>query len=77
MSKIRKLIIVGVVALMMMIVAVPPALAQGYYWNPAWIGGDNTSTPANTPTTTPSNCWQWGWYQDADGDWQQGWVWAC
>jgi hypothetical protein len=36
-SKMRKLIILCVVVLTMMLVAVPPALAQGYYWNPACL----------------------------------------
>jgi hypothetical protein len=67
MAKIRRLMVLGVMALMMMIVALPSAQAQGYYWDPSWIGG----TPATT-TPTPTPEWQCGWFQDSDGDWQQG-----
>ncbi len=72
MSKIRKLVIVGVVALMMMLIAAPAALAQDWCYygcNPAYWG-----VPADTSTTTPEPDYECGWvwsYQEDD------WVWAC
>ena len=72
MSKIRKLVIVGVVALMMMLIAAPAALAQDWCYygcNPAYWG-----VPADTSTTTPTSDTECGWvwsYQEDD------WVWAC
>ena len=68
MSKIRKLMVVCVMALMMMVVLSAPAMAQSYgpYWNPGWLG-----PPA---TTEPEPDWQCGWVWSPEED---DWVWAC
>ena len=74
MSKIRKLVIVGVVALMMMLIAAPAALAQDWCYygcNPAYWGVPaDTSTTTPTPTSNTECGWVWS-YQEDD------WVWAC
>ncbi len=62
MSKIRKLMVVCAMALMMMVVALPSALAQSYYWDPSWLG-----TPSSTDTATEPT-WD-------DCDWERGWAW--
>ena len=76
MSKIRKLMIVCVIALMMMVVALPSALAQGSDW--CYWGCDPSywSAPAATDTTTtePEPDWQCGWVWSPEED---DWVWAC
>jgi hypothetical protein len=76
MSKIRKLMIVCVMALMMMVVALPSALAQDWcYWgcNPAYW-----TAPAATDTATEPDChWERGWVWDEDFGWERVWVWVC
>ncbi len=57
MSKIRKLMVVGAMALMMMVVALPSALAQGFDWcywgcDPSYWGAPATADTSTEPTTT-------------------------
>jgi len=49
MSKMRKLIVFCAMALIMMVVAAPQALAQSY-WDPAWLG--TTSDPGNNSSNS-------------------------
>ena len=78
MSKIRKLMIVCAMALMMMVVGLPSALAQGFDWcywgcNPAYW-----TAPAATDTATEPDChWERGWVWDDDFGWERVWVWVC
>ena len=44
-----KVILAAVAALMMMAVLSAPAMAQGYYWDPSWLG-NTASTPNYGPT---------------------------
>jgi hypothetical protein len=50
----RRMILVLAMALMMMVVALPTALAQNYYWDPSWLGrtSTNTATPEETAEET-------------------------
>jgi hypothetical protein len=73
MSKIRTLMIVSAMAMMMMVVGLPQALAQDWcYWgcNPAYW-----SAPAAQEPDTECG-WVWVWVSD---DWRGHWeqVWAC
>jgi hypothetical protein len=51
-TKIRKLMAVGAMALMMMVVALPSALAQDWcFWGCDYWGADYWDTPTETATT--------------------------
>ena len=77
MTKTRKLMVVCAMALMMMVIALPSALAQSYYpsyyWDPAWLGPPATTEPA------PLECDEWVevWAFDPDTGDLDFLGWAC
>jgi hypothetical protein len=72
MSKIRKFIVLCAVVLMM-VVAVPPALAQGYYWDPAWLGNSSSGyAHRDRDDYSRQSC---GWYWSRWYGWQY-WCWS-
>jgi hypothetical protein len=56
-----------------------PAMAQSYYWDPAWLG--NTAAPTSPTSTDTDDNFPVMQSFDEDGsfgndcDWEQGWTW--
>ncbi len=70
MTKIRKLIVLGVMALMMMVVAPPSALAQDWcFWGCDPLYWTDWSPPAETATTEETLDVEECWWVLIDDEW--------